>query len=156
MAITTQQGVLNGFTAPAEFFRSVPANGASRPITGWSASNYNSTLNGGTYTGTTPPQAGQFARADPPGGQNSYMGRFSAMGSIQGGAILLCDRIWDNGGITINSTGTQNITSPTWPARDTGGATSGAGVLLSLDVSVATSVNAPTISVVYTNSSGTG
>lgn len=71
------------------------------------------------------------------------------------GSVQLCDRLWHNGGITTNILTSQTINSVAWPLRDDTGTTNGVGVVLGLEVSATTGANAPTITVTYTNSSGT-
>jgi hypothetical protein len=68
---------------------------------------------------------------------------------------MLCDRIWDNGGIDVTITTAQTISTSVWPARDAVGGTTGVGVLLAVEVSVATGAGTPTLTVSYTNSAGT-
>lgn len=72
------------------------------------------------------------------------------------GTLILADRLWHNGGYTITSNTAQNSTTPTWPARDIAGATSGDGVLLGVEISSSTGIATPTITATYTNSSGAG
>jgi hypothetical protein len=99
--------------------------------------------------------AGAIPYIDPPGGQNGYLARFQATTGGSAGMVFLCDRIWDNGGINITSTSLQAIASPTWPARDNTGTTNGVGVLLGVEVSATTGAGTPTLTLGYTNSSGT-
>jgi hypothetical protein len=68
--------------------------------------------------------------------------------------LLLCDRLWHNGGINASSGSLQSIVSPTWPARDTNTGTGGVGVYLGLEVSATMGAGTPTISIGYTNSGG--
>lgn len=72
-------------------------------------------------------------------------------------SMILCDRLWQNSGITSATTTEQSITPAALPARDLDGATSGNGVLAALEVSTATT-NATAITnttINYTNSAGT-
>lgn len=88
-----------------------------------------------------------------PGSGNSYLSRF--VGAVpNGGAMLLCDRLWSNSGITINSTSLQTVSSVAFPARDNNAAVSGEGVFLGIEVSGQTGTGAPVITVKYTNSAG--
>ena len=86
---------------------------------------------------------------------NTHLARFSAQSSAQGGLLLLCDRLWHQSGIAIATTTAQTVSSVAWPARDVNGATSGAGVLIGLEVTSATGTGAATPSISYTNSAGT-
>lgn len=157
MAITTLDGAIAGMQPPRQIAKRVTATlVAGRPASLWSlagqpgAGAFDSTLNGVTLTG---PQNGQIPRTNP-GSGNAYLARLSA-GATQAGVLLLLDRLWHNGGYTITSTGAQSITSPTWPARDVAGSTNGDGVCLAVEVSAATGAGTPTITIAYTNSSGT-
>lgn len=157
MAITTVDGAIAGFQAPRFFTKALSGTlVAGRPYSYWGtagapgAGSQDTTLNGVTLTG---PQNGQIPRTDP-GTGNAYLARLAAQ-SNQAGMLLLCDRLWHNGGYSATSTAAQNSTTPTWPARDANGATSGAGVYIGLEVSAATGVGTPTLTMAYTNSGGT-
>jgi hypothetical protein len=89
------------------------------------------------------------------GGNETRLMKWGAR-STQIGTLMLCDRLWDNSISSVTTTTLQAITSPTWPARDRNGATSGAGVLLGIEVSQITTTQNSTATVTYTNSAGTG
>jgi len=140
---------------------------AARLVSSWglggqpAAGTYNTTLAGGTYVGG-PANAnlvpGQIFRLDPPNPKRAYLGKVSVHtngGSGSVGTILVCDRLWDNGGITITSTGAQTVNSVAWPARDDNGTSNGQGVYVGVEVSVGTGAGTPGITVGYTNSAGT-
>lgn len=116
-----------------------------------SAGASDTTLNG---VALSAPISGQIPFADPTSG-NAYLARLSSNATIAG-QLLLCDRLWHNGGYTITSTSAQSSTTPAWPARDADGATAGRGVFLALEVSAATGAGTPTITCSYTNSAGGG
>lgn len=86
---------------------------------------------------------------------NTHVFRLACAASQQG-TLLLCDRLWDNSSITVTTTTSQPITSPTWPARDRAGSTNGDGVLLGMEVSTQTTSANTAATVTYTNSAGTG
>lgn len=158
MAITTIDGAVAGMQPPRQFAKAVtPTLVAGRPQSLWGlagnpgAGSFDTTLNGVTLTGNA--VNGQIARSDP-GSGNAYLARLQAQATIAG-TLMLCDRLWHNGGYTITATTAQNSTTPTWPARDINGATSGVGVYLGLEISAAAGAAAPTITIAYTNSSGT-
>lgn len=161
MAITTVDGLVAGFQ-PTRYFNkaATPTLIAGKPQSLWGlggvpgAGSFDTTLNGVTLSSTSALVNGQLPFYDP-GSGNSYLARFIASAGTAG-VLLLCDRLWHNGGYTGSSTSAQNSTSPTWPARDNNGATSGEGVLLGLELGVAGSTNAPTCTFTYTNSAGTG
>jgi hypothetical protein len=158
MAITTVDGVLAGMQAPRMISKAVSGTlVAGRPHSFWSmggspgAGAFDSTLDGVTLTG---PQNGQIPRTDP-GSGNAYLARFTGQ-AAQAGILMLCDRLWHNGGYTITSTAAQNSTTPTWPARDVAGSTNGDGVLLGVQVATTVGAGTPTLTVAYTNEAGTG
>ena len=160
MAITTIDGAIAGFQAPRFFTKALSGTlVAGRPYSYWGtagapgAGSYDATLNGANLSSTSAQVAGQIYHADP-GSGNAYLARLAAQ-SNQAGMLLLCDRLWSNGGYTITSTSAQNSTTPTFPARDANGATSGAGVYIGLEVSAATGAGTPTLTMAYTNSGGT-
>lgn len=161
MAITTLAGALAGMQPMWYFTKaSTAATVVGHPYSYWGtggfpgAGTYNTTLNGGTYSSSGGLVSGQIPHFDPVSG-NSYLSRFQGQSSASGGLLMLCDRLWDNGGITITSTSAQAIVSPAWPARDANGATSGQGILLGVEVSAAVGVGTPTLTLGYTNSAGT-
>lgn len=89
-------------------------------------------------------------------GLNIYLAGMDVSQAGNIGAVLLADRLWDNSGITVTSTGAQTVNSATWPARDTSGSTFGAGILVGIEVSATLgngAVSNTTMS--YTNSAGT-
>ena len=166
MAITTVDGALAGMQPPRFFSKGVTATlVAGRPASLWAlggapgAGSFNSTLNGVTLSSTSALVNGQIPHYDPASG-NAYLARFAAKAN-QAGVVMLMDRLWHNGGYTITSTGSQSITSPTWPSRcptsgtDDTPATTGHGVYLAVEVSAATGAGTPTITISYTNQDGT-
>lgn len=157
MAITTLDGAIAGMQWPRHFYKGVTATlVAGRPASTWAlggnpgAGGFDTTLNGVTLTAA---QNGQIPFTNPVSG-NTYLARLQGQ-ATQPGTLLLVDRIWHNGGYTITSTSAQNITSPTWPARDADGATSGNGILCGMEISAATGAGTPTITMAYTNQAGT-
>jgi len=157
MAITTLDEVIAGLQPPRWITKAVtPTLIAGKPQSLWGlagmpgAGAWNATLNGVELTA---PINGQINRTNPVTG-NAHLARFSGQATIAG-TLLLLDRLWHNGGYTITSTGAQNSTTPTWPARDINGATAGDGVLLALEISSAAGAAAPTITISYTNQAGT-
>jgi hypothetical protein len=86
---------------------------------------------------------------------NTHVSLFQCGSSAQAGSVQLCDRLWHNSGFTITLATAQTVNSVAWPARDKNGATDGVGVYLGVEISAATGAGVPTITVSYTNSSGT-
>lgn len=160
MAITTVDGILAG-AKPPNFFRKDIITLAA----GQTASTFFTAGFPGAALAPTPglsgaaltTYAGQIPFTNPSAGQKTYLTKFSAfsfgVGSAQYAGIL-CDRLWHNSGITINSGSVQNINSVVFPARDNNGTTNGDGVLLGLEFSSTGGSNTPTITVSYTNSAG--
>jgi hypothetical protein len=157
MAITTIDGAIAGMQYPRFFTKGLSSTMvAGRPFSYWHVAGvpgsgvFSGTLNGvalsGAITGAIP-----FPE---PAGNNTYLARFQGQSTIAG-TLLLCDRIWHNGGYTITSTGSQSITSPTWPQRDANGVALGEGLLCAVEVVGTTGAGTPTITIGYTNSAGT-
>lgn len=85
-----------------------------------------------------------------------YLANLSAS-SNSAGKLALADRLWHNSGLTSTTTTAQTITFPTLPARDTNGTANGAGVMVGIEVSTATTNGSPVTNTTmsYTNSAGT-
>lgn len=136
---------------------------AGRPLSLWSvagnpgAGGFNGTLAGATVSNAT---TGALPRTDPASGA-SYVFSQTAGAIGQNGCLLLCDRLWHNGGFTITSTASQTVNSVAWPSRcptsfiDDTPTTTGYRILLGLEVSAQTGTGTPTITVGYTNDAGT-
>lgn len=159
MAITTLDGVIAGAEPPQFYFKAIsPTLAVGRPhspfyLAGIPGAAVSPTpgISGAALTS----YSGQIPFTNPGAGQNSYIARFGAMSSPTVGVFLLCDRLWHNSGITITSTASQTVNSATFPARDNNGSTNGDGVIVGVEVSVATGAGTPTITLGYTNSAGT-
>lgn len=100
--------------------------------------------------------AGQIPFSNPVSG-NTHLAMLEASATVAG-TLLLVDRLWQNSGLTLTTTTEQTFTTPTWPARDTDGATAGRGVMVGLEVSGATgNVGAiANTTLRYTNTTPTG
>lgn len=123
------------------FYLSGMPNGASTPSPGLSGEALT------THDAKIPfPNAGT--------GLSTYLARLMMQATITG-QLMLCDRLWQNSGIDVTSTGAQTINSVAFPARDDTESTNGLGVLVGLEVSAATGSGTPTLTLGYTNSSGT-
>lgn len=160
MAITTLDGALAGMQWPRYFAKNVTGTMvAGRPWSTWAlagnpgAGSFDNTLAGVALNSTSANVNGQIPFTNPVSG-NTYLARFQG-GATIAGTLLLCDRLWHNGGFTITSNTAQTVNSATWPARDANGTTNGEGVLLGLEISASAGAAAPTITVSYTNQSGT-
>jgi hypothetical protein len=157
MAITTLDGALAGMQWARYFTKAItPTPVAGRPQSLWGlagapgAGSFDTTLAGVALSGTSAQVAGQIPFTDP-GVGNSYLARFQGAATVAG-TLLLCDRLWHNGGFTITSATSQTVNSAAFPARDVNGSSNGDGVLLGLEISSAAGAAAPTITVGYTNS----
>jgi hypothetical protein len=162
MAITTISGAIDGAQPPVRYTKNtaVASAAAGNWTTHW-------------YTATDPPAAsagsaglagealtsatGQIPWHNPPSG-NTYLlnSRLVEYSSAGHGGYMICDRLWQNSGITVTTTTAQTIDSVAWPARDMNASTNGAGVWIALEVSSATGAGAATPTIEYTNSAGSG
>lgn len=89
---------------------------------------------------------------------NTYLARLQARSSAaNNGMLLLCDRLWHNGGIAPTLTTAQTFTgSAQIPARDATGTNTGYGVFAALEVYSALGASSFTPTITYTNTAGTG
>jgi hypothetical protein len=161
MAITTLDGALAGMQPARYFAKNVTGTMvAGRPWSLWAlagnpgAGSFDNTLAGVALSSTSAQVNGQIPFTNPVSG-NSYLARFQAGATISG-TLLLCDRLWHNGGFTITTTTAQTVNSATFPARDLAGTTNGDGVLVGIEVSAACGAAAPAPTLTYTNQAGTG
>jgi len=94
--------------------------------------------------------SGQIPFTNPTSG-NSYLARLQAM-ATQAGTLLLCDRLWQNSGISITTTTEQTFTgSANIPPRDAKGLAEGWEVYGAIEVSGVTGAGVPTPTLKYTN-----
>lgn len=161
MAITTIDGAIAGMQPPRHFAKAVTGTMvAGRPWSTWAlagnpgAGSFDTTLAGVALSSSSTMVNGQIPHVDP-GSGNSYLASLTATATIAG-TLLLCDRLWHNGGFTITSATAQTVNSATFPARDMNGSTNGEGVYLGMEISAACGAASPTITATYTNSGGTG
>ena len=160
MAITTLDGAIAGAQPIVPFAKAVTGTMvAGRPWSTWAlagnpgAGSFDTTLAGVALSSTSAQVNGQLRHVDP-GSGNAYLMGASAT-ATQAGLLLICDRLWHNGGFTITSAVAQTVNSAAFPARDNDGSTNGVGVVLGLEISAACGAAAPTITIGYTNSAGT-
>ena len=129
-----------------------------------------STLNGVVRDSSSAQVAGQLPFRRPAGSpdlKKSYFAHWSHMTSADqqnfntrvGYQVLLCDRLWDNGGITINASpsgAAQAVTTPTWPERDSRQSSNGHDVFVGFEVQFAFGTGTTGVFYVdYTNQDGT-
>ena len=158
MAITTLDGALAGMQYPREIIKGLTGTlVAGRPHSLWYTAGIPgagvASVAGITGEILTSPVSGQIGFTNPVSG-NSYLGRLAGQ-ATQAGQLLLCDRIWQNSGITITSTSEQTFTSSLQiPARDANGTTTGDGVFAGVEVSTVTGAGTPTLTLKYLNTAG--
>jgi hypothetical protein len=159
MAITSLDGALAGMQYPREVIKAVTGTlVAGRPHVLWYLAGMpgagvapSSGIGGGILTA---PVSGQIPFTNPVSG-NSYLARMAGQ-STQSGQLLLIDRLWANSGISVTSTSEQVFTdSVQIPARDANGTNAGNQVYAAVEVSTVTGAGTPTLTLKYTNQSGT-
>ena len=159
MAITTLDQAIAGATAPQELLKVTGTMEAAGVL---HSTFYNSGLPGaaaapapGMTGAALTSYSGQVPWSNPAGGDESRLYRLEAS-LTQNGSVLLLDRLWHNSGLVSATTTGQTIDSVAFPARDRDGATAGEGVIIALEVRVATTngsaITNTTLS--YTNSAG--
>jgi len=89
------------------------------------------------------------------GGSPIHISRWAAAAG-QIGTLWLCDRLWQNSGLSATSTSGQSVNSVTLPARDANGATSGEAIMAAVEWSAAGGAGTPNLTLAYTNQAGTG
>jgi len=159
MAINSADALLAGFKPGRFFYKAItPTLIAGKPQSLWGlggvpgAGSFDTTLAG---VALSAPQNGQIPFTNPSVGQETRLARFVAgNAAAAAGVLMLCDRLWHNGGFTITSNAAQTVNSATFPARDAAGTTNGDGVLLGLEISAAAGAAAPSVTVSYTNQAG--
>lgn len=112
-------------------------------------------VNGRVTDGTAAGDAGCIPIANPSTGTN-YITELQLSASVNH-SNLFFDVLWVNTGLVVTTTTAQTLTSPTLPARDINGATTGEGCMIAM-LFTAAATNAAVITnttVSYTNSAGT-
>lgn len=162
MAITTLDGAIAGFQSPRPILKigiTMSAVGAMRGYTPWyAAGNPGAStataigINGEAVTPALGSTGGRIPRTNP-GTGNAYLGRL-AINASTAGTLWLIDRVWQNSGLVTTSTTAQAITPATLPARDAGGATSGASIMAAVEWSATGGAGTPTVTLTYTDQDG--
>jgi hypothetical protein len=158
MAISTLAGLITGLQFPRDYMQGSITTSPTGVNSCWgqtiipSPGTWDTTLNGVTLDSTSSQVTGQIYFPAP--AANGYLAKIELSANSGLAQFLLCDRLWHNGGMSVTSTSTQSITSPTFPARDNNGATAGEGLLIGLEISSTVGASAPFIQVSYTNSLG--
>ena len=157
MSITTIDGALAGMQPPRDFIKKATSTlVAGRPVSLFYLDGLpalGAACEAGIGGEVLTSLAGQIPFSNPVSG-NTYLARLQAQ-ATQAGTLWLCDRLWQNSGINITSTGEQTFTdSAQIPARDMDGANAGNGVFAAIEVSTATGAGTPVHTLKYTNESG--
>jgi hypothetical protein len=68
--------------------------------------------------------------------------------------LWLIDRLWNNSGLVVTSTGAQAIAAAALPSRDGAGGTTGANVMAAIEWSATGGAGVPTVTLTYTDQDG--
>jgi len=166
MAITTRAGAISGLQIPTYVAKALAGDSqaTNRLITSWYATGWPTAatanaagINGQAVSASTYP-ANCIQRNNPPSG-NAYVSDLSLSQGVNGsnlpGVMYLCDRLWENSGLSVTSTTAQAITPATLPARDRLASTNGDNVWAGVEWSSAGGAGTPTVTLTYTNQAGT-
>lgn len=162
MAITSLDGLINGFTPPVNFMKTFfTSEGAGTYASYWG-------ISGNPGSGYLGPafNAGDGYNCDattrgalrlpsyPTDGAKMYLARAS-VGAANAGTTIIYDRLWHCTGFLLNTTSTQTINTPgTLPPRDALGTSSGVGVEAWGYIITAGGATAANWKIIYTNASG--
>lgn len=155
--ITTLDGVIAGAQSPRDFMKGLTGT----MVAGRAVSLMYAAGLPGAGVAPTPgiggavltSYAGQLPFSNPASGE-TRLSRFVGQATIAG-MLLLCDRLWHNSGITINSGSEQVFTnSAQIPARDINGQNTGVGVFAGLEFSANAGAGTPTVTLKYLNTNG--
>lgn len=158
MAITTLDGVIAGMQAPKPITKlgsATAAVGAMRGYTLWYAAGNPgaATANAAGINGAAVSDGvGGIPRTNPVSG-NSYLARLGITASTAG-SLWLIDRLWNNSGLVVTSTGAQAIAAAALPSRDGAGGTTGANVMAAIEWSATGGAGVPTVTLTYTDQDG--
>lgn len=160
MAITTLDGLIAGMQIPKPLAKvgvTMAAVGAMRGYTPWyvggnpgAASANAAGVNGAAVSGNA--VAGQIPRTNP-SGANAHLARLQ-MAASTAGVMWLIDRLWNNSGLSVTSTGAQAITPTALPSRSGDGTANGAQVMAGVEWSAAGGAGVPTVTLTYTDQDG--
>ena len=160
MALTTLDGVIAGARPPQFFAKAAsPALVAGRPHSFWGiggipgAGAFDTTPAGVALSSTAAPVAGQIWRANPASGE-AIIGYLKGIAG-QAGSLLVCDRLWHNGGLNATLLTAQTINSAAFPARDANSAINGKDIYIGLEVSAVAGAGAPIATLGYTEQGAT-
>lgn len=163
MSITTLDGVIAGMRPPEVLTKvgiTMSAVGAARGYTPWYVAGRPGAsvapspgINGQAVDATIGTSVqGRIPRTNP-GAGNAYLARLAMQTNITG-SLWLIDRLWQNSGLVVTSTGAQAITPATAAARDANGTSNGAGVMAAIEWSATGGAGTPTVTLTYTDQDG--
>lgn len=162
MAIVSMDGIVAGLFAPQQPVQKAAFTG--QVAGGFHSSFYLAGLPGaatapspGLAGAALTSYAGQIPFPATVVGQSVYLAGLDVTQAANVGGVMLHDRLWHNSGIVSATTTAQTVNSVAFPARDVNGAVNGAGCLIALEVSTATTNVSPITNTTlsYTNSAGT-
>lgn len=159
MAITTLDGAISGAQPMVPFLKTGVAMAA---VGGMRA--YNPRYVAGNPGAATAPGAGingtavtgpgsQIIRANPATGNAYVMGVDMAASTT--GTLWLIDRLWENSGLSPTLTTAQAITPAALPSRDRTGTANGVDVMAAIEWSATGGAGTPTVTLTYTDQTGT-
>lgn len=164
MAITTLAGVEAGLTYPNILAKTASnsANGTNQWITSFYTAGYPPAATAptpGVAGAALTSYTGQIPFTNPLSG-NTYLAGlrrpfYADATNASQRTLMIVDRLWHNSGLDRTLTTAQTVDSVAWPARDLNGSTNGEGVYLAIEISTNMGTGGPTITVSYTNSTGT-
>ena len=163
MAITTLDGAIAGMQAPQPFMKvgiTTAAVASQRAYTHWYATGNPgaSVANAAGVNGQAVDPSlgtsvgGRIIRTNP-GSGNAYLARLAVNAGVPG-TLWLIDRLWQNSGLVVTSTGAQAITPATLPARSGDGTSNGANVMAAIEWSATGGAGTPTVTLTYTDQDG--
>lgn len=163
MAITTLDGAIAGMNPPEPYMKvgvTMAAVAAQRAYTPWyaagnpGASVANAAgINGQAVTPALGTSVDGRIRRTNPGAGNAYLARLGVQATVAG-TLWLIDRVWQNSGLVVTSTGAQAITPAALPSRSGDGTANGANIMAMIEWSAAGGAGVPTVTLSYTDQDG--
>lgn len=160
MGVGTVDALLNGRLAPLPWYKDAFTGEAAG---GWHSPLYVAGIPG---AGTAPSagvngtavsngRSGTLAAPTAVANKSCYLNVVDLAANANIAAAVLVDRLWENSGLSVTSTGSQAITPASLPSRDANGSTNGAGVEIAIEVTTATANGGAVVATLtYTDSDG--
>lgn len=163
MAISSLDALIAGMQAPQPFIKAgvtMAAVAGQRAYTPWYATGNpgSSSANAAGINGEAvipslgASVGGRILRTNPVSGE-ARLARLAALANFTG-TLWLIDRLWQNSGLSVTSTGAQAITPAALPARCGDGTANGANVMAGVEWSAAGGAGTPTVTLTYTDQDG--